>query len=259
MPRSEPWSNRSHNLVLRQLKESGLRPTRQRVALARLLLETGPRHVTAEELFQEARTAGIAVSLATVYNTLHQFTAAGLMTEVVAGSGQSYFDTNPPRTTTISTSRPARSSTCPRTRSEFTGLPEPPPGKVIDRIDVVVRHAASRQPAVGPSEPGAVAGPTRPRAPRAAASRADRRPRSGTSRRRSRPTRPMTPGSSRATTRPSAPPCGANPGRRPAYDHRAPASTAGSNAPSRSRRPGPRSGARHRIPRRSGPAAPSAR
>ena len=60
-----------------------------------LLLETGPRHVTAEELFQEARTAGIPVSLATVYNTLHQFTAAGLMTEVVAGSGQSYFDTNP--------------------------------------------------------------------------------------------------------------------------------------------------------------------
>ena len=65
------------------------------MALARLLLETGPRHVTAEELFQEARSAGIPVSLATVYNTLHQFTAAGLMTEVVAGSGQSYFDTNP--------------------------------------------------------------------------------------------------------------------------------------------------------------------
>ena len=65
------------------------------MALARLLLETGPRHVTAEELFQEARAAGIPVSLATVYNTLHQFTAAGLMTEVVAGSGQSYFDTNP--------------------------------------------------------------------------------------------------------------------------------------------------------------------
>ena len=80
---------------MRKLKESGLRPTRQRVALARLLLETGPRHVTAEELFQEARAAGIPVSLATVYNTLHQFTAAGLMTEVVAGSGQSYFDTNP--------------------------------------------------------------------------------------------------------------------------------------------------------------------
>ena len=87
--------NRPNLIAVRKLKESGLRPTRQRVALARLLLETGPRHVTAEELFQEARAAGIPVSLATVYNTLHQFTAAGLMTEVVAGSGQSYFDTNP--------------------------------------------------------------------------------------------------------------------------------------------------------------------
>ena len=87
--------NRSNLSVIRRLKDSGLRPTRQRVALAKLLLDNGHRHVTAEELFQEARTAGIPVSLATVYNTLHQFTAAGLMIEVVAGSGQSYFDTNP--------------------------------------------------------------------------------------------------------------------------------------------------------------------
>ena len=62
-------SNRSNLHVIRRLKESGLRPTRQRVALARLLLDTGPRHVTAEELFQEARSAGIPVSLATIYNT----------------------------------------------------------------------------------------------------------------------------------------------------------------------------------------------
>ena len=64
------------------------------MALAKLLLETGPRHVTAEELFHEARTAGIPVSLATVYNTLHQFTAVGLLREVVVDMGQSYFDTN---------------------------------------------------------------------------------------------------------------------------------------------------------------------
>ena len=81
--------------AMRQLKAAGLRPTRQRLALAKLLLDTAPRHVTAEELFQEARAAGIPVSLATVYNTLHQFTGAGIMSEVVVGSGQSYFDTNP--------------------------------------------------------------------------------------------------------------------------------------------------------------------
>ena len=64
------------------------------MALAKLLVESGPRHVTAEELFHEARTAGIPVSLATVYNTLHQFTSVGLLREVVVDMGQSYFDTN---------------------------------------------------------------------------------------------------------------------------------------------------------------------
>ena len=80
--------------MLEQLKAAGLRPTRQRLALAKLLLESGPRHVTAEELFHEARSAGIPVSLATVYNTLHQFTSVGLLREVVVDMGQSYFDTN---------------------------------------------------------------------------------------------------------------------------------------------------------------------
>jgi Fur family transcriptional regulator, iron response regulator len=131
--------NRSNQIVLRRLKESGLRPTRQRVALARLLLETSPRHVTAEELFQEARTAGIPVSLATIYNTLHQFTAAGLMTEVVAGSGQSYFDTNPTSHYHYFDKTTGEIIDVPEDAIQFTLLPEPPPGKVIDRIDVVVR------------------------------------------------------------------------------------------------------------------------
>ena len=132
-------SNRPHHLAVRKLKESGLRPTRQRVSLARLLLETGPRHVTAEELFQEARAAGIPVSLATVYNTLHQFTAAGLMTEVVAGSGQSYFDTNPTSHYHYFDKSTGEIIDVPENAIQFTLLPEPPPGKVIDRIDVVVR------------------------------------------------------------------------------------------------------------------------
>jgi Fur family iron response transcriptional regulator len=134
-----PMSNRSNLLVIRRLKESGLRPTRQRVALARLLLETGPRHVTAEELFQEARSAHIPVSLATIYNTLHQFTAAGLMTEVVAGSGQSYFDTNPTSHYHYFDKSTGEIIDVPEDAIQFTLLPDPPPGKVIDRIDVVVR------------------------------------------------------------------------------------------------------------------------
>ena len=67
-----------------RLTRAGLRPTRQRLALADLLYAAGDRHVTAEQLHKEAGEAGIAVSLATVYNTLHQFTGSGLLREVVA-------------------------------------------------------------------------------------------------------------------------------------------------------------------------------
>ena len=144
--------NRFNMTVIRRLKDSGLRPTRQRVALAKLLLEDGHRHVTAEELFQEARTAGIPVSLATVYNTLHQFTAAGLMTEVVAGSGQSYFDTNPTSHYHYFDKSTGEIIDVPEDAIQFLSLPEPPPGKVIDRIDVVVRirSISNRAPASRP-------------------------------------------------------------------------------------------------------------
>ena len=145
--------NRPNLLALRKLKESGLRPTRQRIALSRLLLESGPRHVTAEELFQEARAVGIPVSLATVYNTLHQFTSAGLMIEVVVGSGQSYFDTNPTSHYHYFDKTTGEIIDVPEDAIQFVKLPEPPPGKVIDRIDVVVR-IRNAQPRASARKPG---------------------------------------------------------------------------------------------------------
>ena len=69
--------------VAKVLREAGLRPTRQRVALAHLLFSGGDRHITAEILHEEALARKVPVSLATVYNTLHQFTRAGLLREVV--------------------------------------------------------------------------------------------------------------------------------------------------------------------------------
>lgn len=84
---------RPYTQVLDQLRGAGLRPTRQRLALAKLLFEGGPRHVTAEALHAEAQDAQIRVSLATVYNTLHQFTDAGLLKEIVVDTTRSYFDT----------------------------------------------------------------------------------------------------------------------------------------------------------------------
>ena len=85
---------RTYSNALERLNAAGLRPTRQRLALAKLLLEKRTTPLTAEELYHEAADAGIAVSLATVYNTLHQFTSVGLLREVVVDMGQSYFDTN---------------------------------------------------------------------------------------------------------------------------------------------------------------------
>ncbi len=134
--------------LARQLKARGLRPTRQRLALAHLLLGNGARHVTAEELFHEARDSGIPVSLATVYNTLHQFTRAGLLSEVVVGSGQSYFDTNVTSHWHFYDRTTGEVVDIPDEAIAFARLPDPPPGKVIDRVDVVirVRHADQPQP-----------------------------------------------------------------------------------------------------------------
>jgi hypothetical protein len=92
--------------ALQRLRAVNLRPTRQRLALARLLLEKGERHVTAEQLHGEAVAAGIGVSLATIYNTLHQFTDCGFLREVVVEADRISTPT-PPIITTFSARPPA--------------------------------------------------------------------------------------------------------------------------------------------------------
>jgi Fur family iron response transcriptional regulator len=146
--------NRPYAQAHHRLKACGLRPTRQRLALAKLLLELHPRHVTAEQLFHEAHRIGIPVSLATVYNTLHQFTAAGLMGEVVVGSGQSYFDTNPHSHWHYYDKSTGEIIDVPAGSVGFNRLPEPPPGKVIERIDVVVRIRDAAEPPPRPAQEG---------------------------------------------------------------------------------------------------------
>ena len=132
-------TSRTYSGVLEQLKAAGLRPTRQRLALAKLLLESGPRHVTAEELFHEARSAGIPVSLATVYNTLHQFTSVGLLREVVVDMGQSYFDTNTSHHHHFFDEATGALTDIPDRDIEINRLPEPPLGSEIERVEVIVR------------------------------------------------------------------------------------------------------------------------
>lgn len=133
-----PWHD-----VKAMLRGVGLRPTLQRLALGWILFGKGHRHLTAEMLFEEATSARVPVSLATVYNTLHQFTEAGLLRQVAVDGSKTYFDTNVSEhhhffiedrneLVDIPTFHPA---------GKFD-VPAPPEGYEVARIDVVVRLRA---------------------------------------------------------------------------------------------------------------------
>jgi len=125
--------------AVEKLRTAGLRPTRQRVELAGLLFAEGHRHMTAESLHGDAQAAGVKVSLATVYNTLHQFTSAGILREVVVDAARSYFDTNTGDHQHFFVESDGLLIDIPGEHIEVAGVPEPPKGMTVDRIDVVVR------------------------------------------------------------------------------------------------------------------------
>ena len=122
-----------------KLRSAGLRPTRQRVALAELLFAHGNRHVSAEVLHDEAMVAEVPVSLATVYNTLHQFTTAGLLREVVLDGSKTYFDTNVSDHHHFFLEDDNLMFDVPEDALALDRLPRPPPGTEISRVDVVIR------------------------------------------------------------------------------------------------------------------------
>ena len=134
MPMQRPYSQ-----VIDRLKRAGLRPTRQRMALAKLLFDAGDHHFSAEQLHNQASGAGIRVSLATVYNTLHQFTKAGILREIIVSSGRSYFDTNTTDHHHFFHAASGRLDDIPGDEIVVAQMPPPPPGTVVKRVDIVVR------------------------------------------------------------------------------------------------------------------------
>jgi Fur family iron response transcriptional regulator len=122
-----------------KLRKAGLRPTRQRLALAQLLFGRGDRHVTAEGLHEEAVTAGVPVSLATVYNTMHQFTAARLLREVTVDGTRTYFDTNTGDHHHFYCEDDGTLQDIDGAMIKVAGVPTPPHGAEVDRVDVIVR------------------------------------------------------------------------------------------------------------------------
>ena len=122
-----------------RLRHSGLRPTRQRVALADLIFAKGDRHLTVEELHEEAVMAGVPVSLATVYNTLHQFTEAGMIRVLAVESAKTYFDTNVSDHHHFFIEGQNEVLDIPVSNIQIDNLPEPPEGMEISHVDVVIR------------------------------------------------------------------------------------------------------------------------
>lgn len=124
-----------------RLRDAGLRPTRQRQALGKLLFSGSDRHVTAELLHEEAMHDGVPVSLATVYNTLHQFTSAGLLREVAVEGAKTYFDTNISQHFHFFHEEDGTLIDMPADMMLVESLPLPPKGTQVTQIDVTVRIA----------------------------------------------------------------------------------------------------------------------
>jgi len=122
-----------------QLRAAGLRTTRQRLVLAEILFDRGHCHVTAESLYNEAAERGSRLSLATVYNCLHQFTAAGLLRMVTVDAGRAYFDTNLAPHHHFYYERSGELRDIPEQDVAVARLPAAPDGAKIARVDVIVR------------------------------------------------------------------------------------------------------------------------
>ena len=122
-----------------RLRRAGLRPTRQRLSLGWLLFGKGDRHLTAEMLYDEAMRAKVPVSLATVYNTLHQFTDVGLLRQVAVDGSKTYFDTNVSQHHHFFVEGENDLLDIPNADVVVGKTPVPPEGYEVARIDVVVR------------------------------------------------------------------------------------------------------------------------
>jgi Fur family iron response transcriptional regulator len=129
-----PWHD-----VKSMLRDVGLRPTRQRMALGWILFARGDRHLTAEMLYEEATKAKVPVSLATVYNTLHQFTEVGLLRQVAVDGSKTYFDTNASEHHHFFVEGENELVDIPGADVIVNKMPVAPEGYEIARIDVVVR------------------------------------------------------------------------------------------------------------------------
>jgi Fur family iron response transcriptional regulator len=129
-----PWHD-----VKTMLRDVGLRPTRQRMALGWILFAKGDRHLTAEMLYEEASKAKVPVSLATIYNTLHQFTEVGLLRQIAVDGSKTYFDTNVTEHHHFFVEGENALVDIPNADVIVDRMPAAPAGYEVARVDVIVR------------------------------------------------------------------------------------------------------------------------
>jgi Fur family transcriptional regulator, iron response regulator len=129
-----PWHD-----VKAMLRDVGLRPTRQRMALGWILFGKGDRHLTAEMLYEEANKAKVPVSLATIYNTLHQFTEVGLLRQIAVDGSKTYFDTNVSEHHHFFVEGENALVDIPNADVIVDKMPSAPEGYEVARVDVIVR------------------------------------------------------------------------------------------------------------------------
>jgi Fur family transcriptional regulator, iron response regulator len=138
-PPSRPLAGCPFHDIRMKLSAAGLRPTRQRIALAWLLFAKGDRHLTAENLQDEAQASRVSISLATIYNSLHQFTQAGLLREIAIDGSRTYFDTNVLDHHHFLVEGTNTLIDIPRIAVNQHDLPLPPEGKSIVGVDIIIR------------------------------------------------------------------------------------------------------------------------
>lgn len=126
------------NHLIEKLRGAGMRPTRQRLMLGELLFDGADKHVTAEDLHALSRENNPPISLATIYNTLKSFSEAGLVREVAAPGHTTYFDTNTSDHHHYYLEGEGRLIDIPDSHVAIQGLPTPPDGKKMGRVDIIV-------------------------------------------------------------------------------------------------------------------------
>ena len=144
-PRADGMEGCPVHALRKRLRTARLRPTRQRVALGWLLFGKGHRHVTAEMLFDEAKSVRSPVSMATIYNTLHQFTRAGFLREIAVEGAKAYFDTNPLPHSHFLIEETGALLDIPAGALPLVQAPSAPDGYEIDRVELVIRVRRARR------------------------------------------------------------------------------------------------------------------